>query len=173
MTLRNSLRNLVAFGSLALLLGGCANQTLYGGQYWERKDMSDAAWQNGPKAQTMMNRDISRCLTDLKEEQHTSNLRNALPDGPNPNAANADEKDLADWNDPTHDGALLAEHTDYHDFDGCMNEKGWQRVDTIPYDVAGQARENYYKANVNYGSDPARKRAEEKATQTTYSTLND
>src|SRR5262249_46764404 len=140
----------------ALLLSGCANTTLYGGQYWERKDMSDAAWEQGPRVQTMLNRDIARCVTEMKEEETTSNLRRNLPDSPDP-TLNQDEQDLADWNNPSHQGALLAEHTDYHDFDGCMNEKGWRRVDTIPYPVAGQARENYYRANVKYGEDPAKK----------------
>jgi hypothetical protein len=122
----------------------------------------------------MLNRDIARCVTDLKEESRTSDLRNTIPDGPNLDAANADEKELADWNNPSHQGALLAEHTDYHDFEGCMNHKGWQRVETIPYDDATRSRENYYRAHVKYGDDPARARAaEEKAQQGTYGGLND
>jgi hypothetical protein len=152
------LRNVVVYGSLAILLSGCANTSLYGGQYWERKDMSDAAWQNGPRVQTMLNRDIARCVTDIKEADRTSTLRNDLPDGPNPTVTSEDEKELSDWNNPSHQGALLAEHSDYHDFDGCMNAKGWRRVETIPYDDASQARDNYYRAHVKYGEDPAKKR---------------
>ncbi len=165
-------RNAVVYGTLALTLAGCANQTLYGGQYWEYKDMGDAAYHQGPQVQTSLNRDIAQCTVALKEDQRTSALRNNIPDSPDPTAANADEKELADWNNPSHEGALLAEHADYHDFEGCMNDKGWQRVDTIPYGVASQARENYYEANVNYGKDPAHKRPEEQVAKTDFNGLN-
>jgi hypothetical protein len=166
------LRNAVVYGTLALTLAGCAEHSLYGGQFWEQKSMSDAAYVQGPRAQTNLSRDLAQCLVEIKETERTSTMRNALPDSPDPTAANADEKDLADWNTPSHQGALLAEHSNYHDFDGCMNYKGWQRVDTVPYDVAGIARDNYFRANVKYGSDPARKKAEEQVAKTDFNGLN-
>ena len=38
-----------------------------GGQFWQRVSVSEAVYQQGPKAQQMLNRDISRCVVELRE----------------------------------------------------------------------------------------------------------
>ena len=66
-----------------------------------------------------------------------------------------DELAVYDFDAPERDQHLLSEHSDYTDFPGCMLEKGWERVEHAPFDVANRGRENYLRANVNYDYDPA------------------
>ena len=117
------------------------------GHYWQRAETSSAVWQRGPKAQQMLFKDIARCTNEVKELQRLGAIRNAMPADPdkNGNVPNPDSSEgkLAAWETPERDGYLRAEHSNYHDFETCMQFAGWERVQYLPYDVATEARENY------------------------------
>lgn len=113
--------------------------------FWQRANVSESVFMDGPKAQQMLHRDIARCVTELRELEELGSLRNALPaeNSHYHDAGNREEQALAEWETPDHDGYLLAEHGNYHDFESCMVDKGWERVEHVPYDVAEKSRENY------------------------------
>ena len=45
---------------------------------------------------------------------------------------------------------MLAEYSNYHDFDGCMLAGGWERVKHVPYAVSELAHENHLRAHIDY-----------------------
>jgi hypothetical protein len=152
MALKNSA---YALGLTALIgLSACGTPINYeianGGQYWQRKNVSESVYQQGPKAQQMLNRDIARCVTELRELERLGAVKNAIPTDIKGRVLDPDQKDLADWDTPERDQYLFAEQGDYYDFETCMLAKGWERILHVPYDVAKQARENYLDAHVDY-----------------------
>ena len=120
------------------------------GQYWQRINTSSALYLRGPKAQQMLNRDISRCVVELRELERLGAVRNAIPHYAEGLVMSEDEAELAGYDTPERDKELFAEHGDYIDFEGCMMAKGWERVKYVPYDVAGQAQENYRMTHTGY-----------------------
>ena len=126
-----------------------------GGQFWQRISVSDSIYQQGPKAQQMLNRDISRCVVELRELERLGTVKDAIPTDFQGRVLDPDEKALYDWDTPERDKHLYAEHSDYADFENCMLDKGWQRIEHVPYDTARKGRENYLKANVNVDYNPA------------------
>lgn len=144
---------LLSLGLLALALTACSSgprANVKSGQYWQRVSASEAAWQQGPKVQQMLNRDIGRCVTELRELESIGAVKHAIPTDAHGRVLNPDELALYDWDTPERDGHLLAEHSNYHDFETCMLDKGWERVKYVPFDVARRAEENFYRANVKY-----------------------
>ncbi len=120
------------------------------GQYWQRVHASSAIYLQGPKAQQMLNRDIARCVVELRELERLRALRNAIPEYVDGVVLEETEARLAGWDTPERDKELFAEHTDYSDFEGCMSANGWERVKYVPYDVAEQANENYLYNHTKY-----------------------
>ncbi len=116
-------------------------------RYWQRASVSEATYMEGPKAQQMLHRDISRCVVELKELERLGTIRTAIPAQTMINGGTPDPKSpegaLADWETPERDGSLLTEFSDYQDFETCMQAKGWERVEHLPYDVAKRSRRNY------------------------------
>lgn len=115
--------------------------------YWGRTDVTEAAYLEGPKAQQMLHRDMSRCVVELREMERLGSLRNAIPASTRKNGIvpdpSTDEGRLAEWETPERDGMLRSEFSDYHDFETCMQAKGWQRMEHMPYEMATRARKNY------------------------------
>ena len=140
--------------SALVALSACSTVKIDDGQYWQRASVSEAIWAEGPKAQQMLNRDISRCVVELQELEGLGAIKDAIPTDRNGKLLEPDERDLSDHDTPERDGALLAEHSDYHDFDGCMLAKGWERVKYVPYEVDDASRRTWYKSHVDYGQDP-------------------
>ncbi len=141
------------------------------GHYWQRAHVTEAAYMHGPKAQQMLNRDISRCVVELRELERLHAIRHVTPgettaqgEAPDPDTPAGS---LTEWDTPERDGMLRAEHLDYHDFEGCMVAKGWERMEHLPYDVAERARATYIETTTGQkphfaGSDGQRfKMAEE------------
>lgn len=120
------------------------------GQYWQRAHVSEAIWLQGPKAQQTLNRDIARCVTELRELERLGSIKNSIKTDLSGRVIDPDEKKMEDWDTPEHDKYILAEHTDYHDFEGCMLDKGWERVKYVHYDRAAQARQDYLDTHVDY-----------------------
>jgi hypothetical protein len=164
---------LLSTGAVLLGLAACSGTTLVQkveneSQYWQRADVSEAAYMEGPKSQQMLNRDISRCVVEIRELERLGAIRTATPADtqnygvpPNPHTP---EGQLADWDTPERDGYLRAEHLDYHDFETCMIYKGWERVEYLPYDLAEKSREEYitnitgekYRSKVRERQEPIR-----------------
>jgi hypothetical protein len=153
----------VAFIGLSACSSAPVMETLKkDGQYWQRADASEATYQEGPKTQQMLHRDISRCVTELREEDRLTGMRYTLPadnkkDGTPPDPSTA-EGDMAQWGTPERDGYLLAEMSDYHDFETCMMAKGWERMEHVPYNIADKSRRNYIETLTGkpYGTETAR-----------------
>ncbi len=145
-------RSLFLIGTAALLtLSACSSpnkSVMKDSNYWQRASVSQSVYQRGPKAQQMLNRDISRCVTELRELERLGAVKNAIP--PRLKRMNIDETQLTDWDTPERDKHLYAEHSDYHDFEGCMQAKGWERVMHVPYDVAEDSYRTYRKAHIDY-----------------------
>lgn len=133
------------------------------GHYWQRSSTTSAIYQRGPKAQQMLHRDISRCVTEIRELERLGSIRHHMPaeteQGSYP-PPNTPEGQLAGYETPEKEGYLYAEHLDYHDFESCMITKGWERVEHVPYDVGEEAREVYIetitgqKYRSRYGDNP-------------------
>ncbi len=142
------------------------------GQYWQRVNSSSTIFLRGPKAQQILNRDIARCVVELRELERLGAVKNPIPAYAEDVVLSEDEMRLAGWDAPERDDQLFAEHTDYQDFEGCMLAKGWERIKYVPYDVAYQSREDYLDAHVKY-ADRIKKAKERDGKATDYDGLND
>lgn len=124
-------------------------ELIHKGQYWQRASASSAAYMRGPKAQHILNRDIASCVAELKELQRLGSLKDAFPPGSdlvgNPIDVETPVGRMAGFDTPERDGPLLTEVFDYTDFESCMHQNGWERVEYLPYDQAVGARKNYTK----------------------------
>lgn len=130
-----------------LALTACASEyDLEQAQYWQRKSTSSALYLQGPKAQQLLHQDIARCVNDINELQAIGAIRKATPADtvngkvPDPNTP---EGKMAQWETPQRDGFLRSEMGNYYDFETCMNDKGWERVEYLPYSAADRARAEY------------------------------
>lgn len=137
-----------------LALSGCGRavdkRLEFGSQYWQRSSVSEGIYMQGPKAQQALNHDIADCVTELRELERLGELRNAIPTDLVGRVLDPDDKEIYGWDSPERDGALLAEHTDYKDFEGCMLAKGWERVEYVPYNVRDRAHDNFLRAQGDY-----------------------
>lgn len=98
----------------------------------------------------MLNRDISRCVFELRELERLGVIKNAIPTDFQGRVADPDQAALQEWDTPERDRHLFTEHSEYTDFEGCMKAKGWERVEHVPFDVARKGRTNYLKAHIDY-----------------------
>jgi len=147
-----------------------------GGQFWQRVHVSESIYMQGPKAQQMLNRDISRCVVDLRELERLGTLKDAIPTDFQGRTLNPDEQELYDWDTPERNKHLYAEHSDYTDFESCMEEKGWERVEHVPFDVGRKGRENYLRAHVDYEPEKLERKSKRRSTSNDsgdYGELND
>ncbi len=159
--------------SALALLAACSGPKIDQGQYWQRSSTSEAIYAQGPKAQQMLNRDISRCVIEIRELEGLGAIKDAIPTDSTGRVLDPDERKMADWDTPERDGQLLAEHTDYTDFEGCMLAQGWERVKYVPYEVATKARRTWFRSHVDYGEDPADARMYQPTEHGPYGGLND
>lgn len=127
-------------------------------QYWQRSSIADAAYQQGPKAQEMLNRDIAHCVSTLKELERIGTIRNAIPADSMGRVLDRDEEQYMAFETPDRFGGLNLEAADYHDFEGCMLSKGWERTMFVPYTNASRSREVYLKSIGQYEEDAKRGR---------------
>lgn len=123
-------------------------------QYWQRVDSSSATYVRGPKAQQILNTDISRCVLELRELERLGAIKDAIPADKNGRILDPDQRapDMGEWDTPERDDRLFAEHADYHDFDGCMLHKGWERIKYVPYEVSEEAKLNYLGSHIVHHS---------------------
>ena len=115
------------------------------GDYWQRVDTTSAIWTQGPKAQQMLNRDISTCVAELSELVRLGEIKSAVPANPT-DVASADSdarKNLMAFETPDRDGALLSSAQTYTDFESCMHVKGWERTMNVGGSTADRAATAY------------------------------
>lgn len=149
-------KNALLIASLSALTLGTACQSAYKleeAQYWQRKNATSALYLRGPKAQQTLHMDLATCVNEISELERLGALREAIPadlkNGRVPDPSTAQGK-LDHWDTPTRDGYLNAEHLPYSDFETCMDAKGWERVEALPYGQADIARKNYMKVVTGY-----------------------
>ncbi|NCC22421.1 MAG: hypothetical protein EOM26_08155 [Alphaproteobacteria bacterium] len=139
---------------IALALGACSplppeSLVQERGDFWQRADISSALHLRGRQAQQALNQDIARCVIDVRRLEQLAPIRERIP-GDNRAGAPPDpltpEGRLAQWDTPERQGDLYFEHYEFHDFETCMQAKGWERVDHLPHSVAEKARENYIES---------------------------
>lgn len=107
--------------------------------FWERSDSVSLLYLRGAKAQHQLHKDISSCVTEVKELTRLGTINNARP----PANIEMNSNLAKGWQSPSRDGALHAEYQDFHDFESCMNYKGWRRVSYVRPSQIEQARTNY------------------------------
>ncbi len=116
-------------------------------KYWQRKNSTSALYLQGPKAQQILHKNIAGCVGDISELQKLGEIRRAIP--ANYNSGNtidkrtASQETLDQWDSPERDGYLYSEHLEYHDFETCMNFKGWERVNFLPTSDIDKANQAY------------------------------
>lgn len=152
MMIKRSLLSLfLTFALISPALAGIDDEIEREGQYWQRISVSSAIYTVGPKAQQMLNRDIARCVVELRELERLGAVIEPIPTYASENVVlSDDEARMIGFETPERDKELFREHSDYIDFEGCMISKGWQRVKYVPFKVAAQAKENYKKTHVAY-----------------------
>lgn len=105
----------------------------------------------------MLKEDIARCVVELRELERLGAVRNAIPtdrhgrvlDPPEMDAEQERiRKEMEDWDTPERKGQLYAEHSDYHDIEGCMLAKGWERTKFVPYEVDKLAKDQYLASHI-------------------------
>lgn len=173
----------VVVGSLLLAVTAACTpfQQPVGEAYWQRVESSSALYMKGPKAQQMLDENIATCVREIDELVELEALRETTPPdthGEYHRALKA-SGDLDHFDTPLRYGDMKVSHTNFHDFESCMRDKGWERVRYVRYQTALDANKTYRATQALrlYGKSGAEAEAERKAEQLTlkeeYSNLND
>lgn len=146
-------------------------------QFWQRSDATSATYMRGPKAQQQLFKDISRCTYEIRELERLGAIRAATPANTRPDGSIPDptmpEGKLESWDSPERDGYLYAEHSNYHDFETCMQYAGWERIEYLPYETADEARDTYLQAiGVEQRRTKSGERTQEVKTEGDFEELN-
>lgn len=139
--------------------------------YWQRISASDQAYIQGPKAQQMLDLHIARCVVELRELDRLGIVKNPIVMDGKGRVMSAHEFDLSTYNTPRRNGELLNETLPYTDFEGCMADKGWERINTVPYYTARRSNENYLRTHGMLTD--AKKEQKAKQEREKYRHLND
>lgn len=124
-------RNCLVFSAALLLLGACASNTDENDtQYWQRVSTSESVYQQGPKAQQMLDRDIGRCVVALRELEDLGLVKEPIHVDRQGRVLNPDEEKVEKWNMTKKETGIPTPDT-FRDFPGCMKAKGWERVYAI------------------------------------------
>ena len=155
-SLSQPLRMLFAVGAVLPLISSCTSDQREihhvekDSQYWQRVDTTSAVHMQGPKAQYMLNRQIARCRSELRERARLDMLRETIPadnasDGQAPNPESAAGQ-MAQYDTPARVGPVRTEHHDFVDFTSCRHNHGWERVRYLDDQRAADGRRDYLRA---------------------------
>lgn len=140
-------RSFAILGVSLAVLTACSPQTklpdMERADYWQRANASSALHLQGPKAQQQLHIDMAACTNEIREIRRLERVRAAVP------ADSVGGGTLEAWDTPERDGYLRAEHHQYHDFETCMQYKGWQRAAWLPHDEANKANRDYVRQQRN------------------------
>lgn len=145
-------RIILFFGISALAVtGGCeSTPKVDNAQYWQRSNATETTYINGPKAQQLLNRDIARCVTELRELERLGQIKDAIPTTASGRLLNPDEIEMKKADTPLREGYLFGEHKNYEDFEGCMDHAGWERTRTISYEATKRSENNFFANHINF-----------------------
>jgi hypothetical protein len=146
----------VLLGVCLTLLSSCADNERH---YWQRTDPNSAIYLTGVKAQQELEQDISECVHTIIELTKLSDVRGHVPSATQA-LGDHDQKQETDdmsklplYDVPEYIRNLRVDHTDYHDFDGCMVYKGWSRVRYVGPEEEKRSKE-IYDDTANYSVRP-------------------
>jgi hypothetical protein len=148
------MKKILLLGVCLTLLTGCADNEKH---YWQRTDPNSAIYLTGVKAQQNLEQDISECVHTIIELTKLGDVRGNVQNGA---LGDHDQKEATDdmsklplYDVPEYIRSLRVDHTDYHDFDGCMVYKGWTRVRYVGPEEEKRSKE-VYDDTANYSVRP-------------------
>jgi len=177
----SSFTSLIVIGS-ALALTACQPPPpKMSSAYWQRIEAQSALYLTGPKAQQRLEENIAGCVHEIDELVELNAIRETIPpDTYNEyNQALEDDGGIAHWDTPTHLGNKMVDHSDYHNFESCMQSKGWERTKYVRYQTDQKAKKTYKHTQQirEYGmygdSADAKKQNEIDAVNDDYSNVNE
>lgn len=145
-------RVFLSLSLVAVVLSGCGTQVQKefdeNGRYWQRIGVTDSIYQQGPKAQQLLFQDLANCTSVVNEMERMGAIKEAVPAETWDRNANrvipeSPQARLENWDSPERDGFMRTEMYDFHDFEGCMSNKGWERVRYVNYKTDERARDTY------------------------------
>ncbi len=129
-----------------LLVSACADKEYH---FWQKTDPTTAIYLTGPKAQAMLEDDIAECVHEVIELDKLETVREnhgrapTLSDNLSQKAEAERLSKLPGYDVPDYIRSLRVEHKNFHDFDGCMHFKGWERVKYVSPTTEIRAHEVY------------------------------
>ena len=172
--------SLLSLTAIAFIAGACSTETddekfKKRAQYWQRVNTAEVTHMQGPKAQTMLNRRIASCMAEVRELKRLGLLRDNIPaanEGGVPPDPDTAEGKMAQIDTPQRYGPVRMEHKEFHDFESCMHNHGWERVEYMPKGRKKRARDDYIKGIVGQDKIEERKEIKQKQKQD-YDNFND
>lgn len=158
---------LIGLSLLSLSLAGCADNERH---YWQKTDPNAAIYLTGVKAQQTLEQDISECVHLVIELTKLSDVRGQVPAYVQ-SLGDFDQRQATDemsrlplWDVPEYIRDLRVDHSEFHDFDGCMAWKGWTRVRYVGPEAEKRSKE-VYDDTANYSVRPKSLTAESNNSQ--------
>ncbi len=141
----------------AALLSACASQPPRPAKlkpdayYWQRVDAASSALMQGPKAQQMLERDMANCALEIRELEKLAAIRHIPPKQRKyERRPTRKQSEIARTADKTHtDPVVRAPYLPYHDFQACMNYKGWELLEEDKYEIAEEDAQDYADRIIN------------------------
>lgn len=150
------MKKFLLIGLSLLALSGCADPERH---YWQKTDPNTAIYLTGVKAQQTLEQDISECVHLIIELTKLSDTRGQVPSYNqtlgtyDQKQASAEMSRLPLWDVPEYIRDLRVDHSEFHDFDGCMAWKGWNRVRYVGPSAEMRSKE-VYDDTANYSVRP-------------------
>lgn len=131
----------------ALSLGACSDSYRRvdmkkqppGPQYWQRIDAGSARFVQGPKAQQLLDQSLEACAVELSELEKLY----AIPDGDKHRTTKVDYRDTHHRAVPPGASEGATGELPFDDFLSCMEYRGWEPVETVPYALTEEDVEEY------------------------------
>ncbi len=145
MQMKQKITSILLTAGAVVALAACTALPPKSQAFWQRVEDESALYMTGPKAQQRLEENIATCVREVDELVELDALRKVTPPdthGEYHRALN-ESGDLDYYDTPTRLGNRKVAHTDFHDFEGCMRFKGWERVRYVRYDTAKKARATY------------------------------
>ena len=138
--------------SSVMLLTACGTpKSTEDPDYWQRISASEAAHIRGTNAQSILNRDIAHCVTELKELNRLGELSS-----PKPELKGIERIKLPF---PERENHILDNHESYDEFEECMGNNGWERAMTLNKNTVHRAQDSYTRNHAKKGDKYHGKRA--------------
>ncbi len=178
-SMRFKTASVLALGGVALMTA-CAQLPPVGQAYWQRVNSDSALYMTGPKAQQRLDDDIASCVNQVDELVRLDAVREALPADTYSDYRNALKAsgDLSYYDTPTRMGDKKVADVNFHDYEGCMRYKGWERVRYVRYTTLAKANGVYQETHQYWKTGlmgPAAETADQKKIDemnSNYGTLN-